>query len=135
MDGLTQLERSRQMALVRSKDTKPEMTVRRLVHSMGYRFFLHAANLPGKPDLIFPRRKKAIFVHGCFWHRHIGCKKATMPKNNFLFWKTKFDKTVARDQESLSALAAAGWTTMVVWECTIRDTESLVIEIKRFLDQ
>lgn len=125
--------RSRQMALVRSKDTKPELAVRKLVFSMGHRYRIHGSGLPSKPDLVFSRKKKAIFVHGCFWHMHSGCRKATTPASNTEYWLPKFSRTVERDQESLAALHAMGWTTLVVWECELKDMDALASKLREFL--
>lgn len=117
MDTLTPAQRSRRMASVRSKDTKPELLVRRLVHSLGYRYRLHGKLLPGRPDMVFAGRHTVIFVHGCFWHRHAGCPKATMPKANANFWRAKFRANRKRDRRIESELASAGWDVVVVWEC------------------
>ena len=126
--------RSRQMALVRSKDTKPELAVRKLVFSMGHRYRIHGSGLPSKPDLVFSRKKKAIFVHGCFWHRHAGCRKATTPASNTEYWLPKFSRTVERDRESLAALHVMGWTTLVVWECELKDMDALASKLREFLN-
>jgi DNA mismatch endonuclease (patch repair protein) len=122
------------MALVRSKDTKPELTVRKLVFSMGFRYRIHGSGLPSKPDLVFSRKKKAIFVHGCFWHRHLGCKKATTPASNTEYWLPKFIRTVERDKESLEALRSMGWKTLVVWECELKDMDALASKLRAFLN-
>jgi DNA mismatch endonuclease (patch repair protein) len=107
------------MALVRGKNTKPEIAVRRLVHALGYRFRLHRRDLPGAPDLVFPGRRKVIFVHGCFWHQHDdpSCWRSRLPKTRQEFWVPKLAGNAARDRRNLAALGAAGWKTMVVWEC------------------
>lgn len=126
-------ERSRLMATVRSKDTKPEMLVRRLVHGMGFRYRLHRKDLPGSPDLVFPSRKAVIFVHGCFWHRHPGCKGASTPKSNEDFWIQKFDENVARDKRNLEALQNSGWKVLTIWECETRNIEELTDRIAAFL--
>lgn len=123
------------MSLVRSKNTKPELAVRKLVFSMGYRYRLHSVGLPGKPDLVFRVRKKAIFVHGCFWHRHEGCKKATIPSSHIDYWLPKFAKTVERDREHLNSLGALGWKTLVVWECELKDADALASKIRTFLEE
>lgn len=134
MDRLSVEERSLRMSLVRSKDTKPELAVRKLAHSMGYRYRLHSADLPGKPDLVFRSRKRAIFVHGCFWHRHQGCRKATMPASRVDYWAPKFARTVERDREHLEALSAKGWNTLVIWECELKDIDALAAKLRAFLD-
>ncbi|TIV62477.1 MAG: DNA mismatch endonuclease Vsr [Mesorhizobium sp.] len=110
-------ERSRRMALIRSKDTKPEMLVRRVAHGMGYRFRLHRKDLPGRPDMVFPSRRAVVLVHGCFWHGHDCPKGQRHPKTNVDYWESKITGNMARDRASLDALAAGGWRAMVVWEC------------------
>lgn len=111
--------RSAQMALVRSRDTKPEMRVRRALHAAGLRYRLHAADLPGKPDLVFRERRIALFVHGCFWHQHSdpNCKLSRMPKSKLDFWRPKLEGNRMRDEETRSELEARGWTVVEVWEC------------------
>ncbi|HYI83822.1 MAG TPA: very short patch repair endonuclease [Acetobacteraceae bacterium] len=111
--------RSEQMALVRHKNTKPERVVRRGLWAAGLRYRLHARSLPGKPDLVFPRARLAIFIHGCFWHRHEGCRGTRTPKTNVDFWKAKFSANVRRDQRVMEELEALGWRTVVIWECEI----------------
>lgn len=134
MDRMSPAERSRQMSLVKSKNTGPELAVRKLVFSMGYRYRIHGAGLPGKPDLVFPGRKKVIFVHGCFWHRHAGCKKATTPANDAEYWLPKFARTVERDRQTLDALRELGWGTLVLWECELKDTCALAKKLRAFLN-
>jgi len=136
MDTLDQRERSVRMALVRAKDTKPEMFVRRLVHALGFRYRLHDKRLPGSPDLVFSRLRKAIFVHGCFWHRHPdpACALARMPKSKLDFWRPKLDGNRERDLRNQSALAAIGWRYLVVWECELRHTEQLRNTLSAFLN-
>ena len=121
------------MSRVRGIDTSPEMAVRRAAHRLGFRFRLHRRDLPGKPDLVFPRLKKIVFVHGCFWHRHPGCRKATMPKSNVAMWKEKFARNVARDEAAETALKKAGWKVLVVWQCETKDERLLESRLKRFL--
>lgn len=134
-DTLTPNERSERMSLVRSKDTKPEMLVRRLTHGMGYRYRLHRRDLPGCPDLVFPGRRKVIFVHGCFWHRHgKRCPLTRWPKSKMDFWRPKLEANRARDKRNQRALRALGWDWLVVWECDLGDRESLRMKIKEFLD-
>ena len=133
VDVFTPEERSRIMGRIGGKNTKPELVVRRLLHAMGYRFRLHAANLPGKPDIVLPRFKSVIFVHGCFWHSHPGCRRATFPSTNTAFWRKKLDGTKARDAANLKALAQAGWKTLVVWECETKDAEALSRTLSAFL--
>ena len=124
MDTVSKQKRSEIMGRVKSKDTRPEMTVRRITHRMGYRYRLHRKKLPGKPDLVFPGRKKVIFVHGCFWHRHPGCKLAYTPKQNRAFWEEKFVSNVVRDRENLTALEANGIRVLVVWECQLKSIKN-----------
>lgn len=136
-DTLTSAERSERMSRIRSRDTGPEWAVRRLVHRMGYRYRLHAKELPGKPDLVFPRRRKVIFVHGCFWHRHPepGCKLARLPKSRLDFWEPKLTKNRERDKMNQAKLAELGWKFIVVWECKTRHKISLQETIKAFLEE
>ena len=132
VDNLSPEDRSRLMSRVRGKDTKPEMIVRRLAHRLGYRFRLHRRDLPGSPDIVFPGRKKVIFVHGCYWHRH-GCKRTTTPKSNTQFWQKKFDDNVMRDQKNLDDLANRGWDAMVVWQCQAEKPDGLADRLTDFL--
>ena len=130
----TPSEATRQrMSRVGSKDTKPEMTVRRTAHALGYRYRLHAKDLPGSPDLVFRSRKKAVFVHGCYWHRHPGCKRASTPSTRREYWQAKFDRNVARDAAAEAALREAGWDVLVVWECETKDPDALADRLRRFL--
>lgn len=128
--------RSRNMSAIRGKNTKPEMHVRSLVHGMGYRFRLHAKDLPGKPDLVFRSRQKVIFVHGCFWHQHDkkSCADSRTPKTNTPYWVEKFSKNIERDRLSQAALRAMKWKALVIWDCEIRDRERLARILTRFLD-
>lgn len=126
--------RSRTMRAVRSKDTKPELTVRKLVHAMGYRFRLHRKDLPGSPDLVFPGRHAVIFVHGCFWHGH-DCKRgARRPKENAEYWLGKIARNVARDARVLGELTGDSWRTMILWECELRDRGAVEVRVRQFLD-
>ncbi|MHB0974064.1 MAG: very short patch repair endonuclease [Thiobacillus sp.] len=135
VDTLTPSERSTRMSRVRAKDTKPELLARRLVHSMGYRYRLHRRDLPGCPDIVFPRRRKVIFVHGCFWHRHgKDCPLTRWPKSRMEFWRPKLEANRARDKRVQRELGALGWKYLVVWECELRDKESLAMKIREFLD-
>jgi DNA mismatch endonuclease (patch repair protein) len=137
VDTLTPAERSKRMALVRSRNTKPEMVVRRLVHKMGYRYRLHGKDLPGCPDLVFPRLHKVLFVHGCFWHRHPNpeCKLARMPKSRLDFWRPKLEENRHRDRVQQEALLDMGWRFLVIWECELRDMQSLVEKLRMFLSE
>lgn len=132
-DPLTPEQRSRNMASVRGKDTKPEMTVRTILHRLGYRFRLHRPDLPGTPDLVFPSRRKVIFVHGCFWHVHDCHKGAVAPLTNAAFWNAKRQKTVERDRKAVILLAAEGWTAYIVWECELRHLDELQDRLVEFL--
>jgi DNA mismatch endonuclease (patch repair protein) len=137
MDNLTAAERSRVMALVRNKDTNPEMRVRRLVHSLGYRYRLHVRELPGCPDLVFPARRCVILVHGCFWHQH-HCKAGDrLPKSRVRFWKEKLTANVERDAKQRRALRRLGWRVMTIWECETlaRSSERLIRRISKFLGE
>ncbi|GER09403.1 Very short patch repair protein [compost metagenome] len=133
MDIVSPDKRSRMMAGIKGKDTKPEMVVRKLIHGMGFRFRLHRRDLPGSPDLVFPRLRKVIFVHGCFWHRHPGCRFAYTPKSNAEFWLTKLEGNMRRDAAVQDALAALGWDVMVVWECEAANVAELAKKIRVFL--
>jgi DNA mismatch endonuclease, patch repair protein len=120
-DFLTRAQRSERMARIRSRDTSPEWTLRRELHRLGYRYRLNVKTLPGKPDLVFSRYKTAIFVHGCFWHRHTDCKVASNPKSNIQFWQAKFERNVKRDEDVVAALSGLGWRVLVVWECELQN--------------
>ena len=126
MDIMSAEKRSMLMSKIRSKNTKPEMQVRSLLHALGYRFRLHRKDLPGSPDIVLPGRKTVIFVHGCFWHRHEGCPKTTMPATNRERWEIKFKKNTERDQCSQDALRQMGWRVVIVWECEVNNSEKLV---------
>ena len=121
------------MARIRGKDTQPELAVRRLLHAMGFRFRLHRRDLPGTPDIVLPGRRKAIFVHGCFWHGH-GCGCARLPKSRLDYWGPKIATNRARDGRKAAALRRAGWSVAVVWECKVRRPAALEGRLRRFLD-
>jgi DNA mismatch endonuclease, patch repair protein len=123
------------MRLVPAKGSTPEMVVRRLVHSMGYRYRLHSSGLPGKPDLVFSARKKVILVHGCFWHRHSNCHLARLPKSRLDFWLPKLERNKERDKLVVRALRKLGWKTLIVWECETVSKEKLAKKLRRFLDE
>jgi DNA mismatch endonuclease (patch repair protein) len=127
------MDRSANMRAIRSTDMRPELTVRRLAHRMGYRFRLHRKDLPGKPDLVFGPRRKVIFVHGCFWHSH-NCKTAHIPKSNQVYWRPKLERNKARDLRHIEELEARGWQALVIWECETRDDAGLKRRLKMFLD-
>jgi DNA mismatch endonuclease (patch repair protein) len=131
MDTLTPKERSAVMSRIRSKDTGPEMAVRRLVHSMGYRYRLHRRDLPGTPDLVFPGRQRVIFVHGCFWHLHSGCGR--VPKSRVEFWGPKLERNRKRDVAARRKLRSMGWKTLIIWECEL-GKDNLAERIAEFLD-
>ncbi len=135
MDRLTPDARSANMRAVRRKNTVPEMRVRKLLYTQGYRYRLHVRSLPGSPDIVFPGRKKVIFVHGCFWHQHQGpCeRKRKMPRSNRDYWLPKLKRNVLRDVRNLAVLKALGWRVLVVWECETGHREKLVARLKRFL--
>ena len=133
VDRLSPERRSALMAKVGSKNTLPEMRVRKAAHALGYRFRLHRKDLPGKPDLVFPGRRKIIFVHGCFWHRHEGCAKASQPTTRSDFWSDKFTRNVVRDKQAVLELERLGWAVTVIWECETRSNERLVHMIDEFL--
>jgi DNA mismatch endonuclease (patch repair protein) len=125
MDIVSPEQRSRMMARIKGKSTKPELTVRQTAHRLGYRFRLHRRNLPGSPDLVFPRLKLAIFVNGCFWHRHENCRHAYDPKTNVEFWTGKFMNNVIRDKKAKRDLEEMGWRVAVIWECETADVAAL----------
>jgi len=133
-DRISRAERSALMAKVHGKDTGPELFVRRTAHALGYRFRIHRADLPGCPDIVFPSRKKVIFIHGCFWHRHLGCKRASIPRTRQEYWQNKFASNVARDKQNETALRKAGWKILVLWECGLGKKEALNRELRTFLD-
>jgi DNA mismatch endonuclease (patch repair protein) len=125
MDSLSKERRSWNMSRIRSRDTSPELAVRSILHRLGYRFRLHAAHLPGKPDIILPKWKHAILVHGCFWHRHKGCEFAYTPKSRVEFWDQKFEQNMARDAISVQKLKSLGWRVTTIWECQTKDEKAL----------
>lgn len=125
MDRLDPERRSENMRRVKGKDTGPELTVRRALHALGRRFSLHRKDLPGKPDIVLAKDRLAIFVHGCFWHRHENCPRTSMPSTREEFWEAKFTRTVERDAKQQAALRAIGWRAEVIWECETRDGDRL----------
>jgi DNA mismatch endonuclease, patch repair protein len=127
------VDRSENMRRIRSKGMLPELAVRSMVHRMGYRFRLHRKDLPGKPDLVFVSLRKVIFVHGCFWHSHRGCKMAHKPKTNVDYWGPKLKRNQSRDKKNLAALTALGWTPLVIWECETKDEKSIRRRVAPFL--
>jgi DNA mismatch endonuclease, patch repair protein len=133
MDCMTPEQRSRNMSRIRGRDTAPEMIVRRLLHHLGYRFRLHDRYLPGKPDLVFRGKRCILFVHGCYWHRHPGCRFAFSPKTRVDFWASKFTANVERDARVTKQLRATGWRVMVVWSCEVRGIDELSAKLTAFL--
>jgi DNA mismatch endonuclease (patch repair protein) len=133
MDVFTPAQRSAVMRRVHSENTAPEMAVRRLVHGLGYRYRLHDHSLPGRPDLVLPRLRAAIFVHGCFWHQHT-CEAAARPASRSEYWNAKLDRNAARDRKNLRLLRMSGWATLVVWECQTRRLERLEKRLRAFLE-
>jgi DNA mismatch endonuclease (patch repair protein) len=134
MDSLSPERRSWNMSRIKNRDTKPEILVRSLLHRMGYRFRLHRKDLPGKPDVVLPRHKTIILVHGCFWHQHKECRYAYTPKSRVDFWQKKFNQNVKRDQKVQTELLKLGWKVYVVWECETKKPELLVSKLQRILE-
>ena len=131
MDSLTKEKRSWNMAQIKSRDTKPELIVRKLLHRLGYRFRLHRTELPGCPDIILPKYRTVVLVHGCFWHRHTGCQFAYNPKSRVDFWEKKFRKNVKRDKKVRHELIDLGWRVLIIWECEVKNYDRLVQRIKK----
>lgn len=121
------------MSRISGADTGPEIAVRKIIHRMGFRYRLHVKNLPGNPDIVLARHKKVIFVNGCFWHGHRGCKRSKRPSSNIDFWNEKISKTIKRDKESLSTLKKMGWKVLVVWQCQTKSLERLHRQLSQFL--
>jgi len=132
-DHISKGQRSANMRAVRSRNTGPELRVRKILYSLGYRFRLHRLDLPGKPDIALSKFKKAIYVHGCFWHQHKGCRKATMPQTNRSFWRKKLRGNVLRDSNQLSQIRRRGWHAFVVWECELKNESRLTARLEQFL--
>ena len=128
------MDRSENMRAIRGKNSVPEITVRKLVHGLGYRFRLHRADLPGKPDLVFPARRKVIFVHGCFWHSH-ACKAGLVPNSNREFWSQKLGRNKDRDMQNLQDLTSIGWDSLVIWQCELKQLDAVQERITKFLDE
>lgn len=133
MDVYDNTVRSGVMRKVKSVNTGAELAVRRLIHRAGYRFRMHASDLPGRPDLVFRSRRKVVLVHGCFWHQHHNCERAAKPTSNTAYWDAKLARNVIRDTSVLEALANLGWCAMVVWECEIKDQDVLLQKLIEFL--
>ena len=132
-EGWGSERRSAIMRAVRREHTAPELTARRVLHGLGYRYRLHCRDLPGSPDIVFPSRRKVIFVHGCFWHRHPSCRKASTPSTRRDFWETKFDQNVERDIRKEIQLLVAGWEVLVIWECETKNLDQLSKTLTAFL--
>lgn len=133
MDNLTPEQRSRNMRRIRSTSSKPELVVRSMIWKMGFRYRLHLKNLPGKPDIVFTAKRKVVFIHGCFWHQHAGCKYAAKPKSHSNYWNPKLAKNIERDRLNQEALINMGWKVHIVWECETKDLDCLREKIYNFL--
>ena len=134
MDRLTADKRSWLMSRIKAKNTQPELVVRRLIFGMGYRYRLHDKRLAGHPDLVFPGRKKAIFVNGCFWHGHVGCRYGRLPKTRVEFWLAKIERNQARDKENIASLEANGWRVLTVWQCELKVIDLLAARLNEFIE-
>jgi DNA mismatch endonuclease (patch repair protein) len=134
MDTIDAQRRSENMRRIRSQNTKPELVLRSLLHQLGYRFRLHRKDLPGKPDIVFPGRRKVIFVHGCFWHQHSGCREGRPPGTHQDYWGPKLARNVERGVRAILQLEEVGWAAIVVWECEISSQELLLNRLRAFLD-
>jgi DNA mismatch endonuclease, patch repair protein len=136
MDTLTQQQRSERMSRIKGRNTSPEAVVSGLLSSLGYRYRLHVGALPGRPDFVFTRRRKVIFVHGCFWHRHghSRCRLARLPKSRLEFWLPKLESNRERDKRNLTQLRREGWKALVIWECQLRNGDAVAWRLQRFLD-
>jgi len=132
-DVFTTAKRSQIMSRIGGKNSAPEMRVRRLLHALGFRFRLHPTNLPGKPDIVLPRHRKVVLIHGCFWHSHPGCPRAARPTTNVEFWQKKMDGNHARDRRVLRELKKRGWSVLVLWQCQLKSVDVLTRRLLRFL--
>lgn len=133
VDTVSRGKRTEIMSSVKQRHTKPELIVRKLLHKLGYRFRLHSKNLPGTPDIVLPRYKSAIFVHGCFWHQHVDCPKSRRPSTNTDYWERKLDENIERDRRKESELVNKGWKVLTIWQCQLKDMSKLEINLKRIL--
>jgi DNA mismatch endonuclease (patch repair protein) len=133
VDRISQKHRSWNMSRIRGRDTAPELRVRSLLHRLGFRFRLHPQTLPGKPDIVLAKHRTIVLVHGCFWHRHAGCRYAYRPKSNVVFWNRKFSQNQARDEQLVKELRSLGWRTIVVWECQTHRPAALKDRLRRLL--
>lgn len=134
MDVFSKGKRSQIMSRISGKDTKPEIVVRSLLHRMGYRFRLHKQSMPGRPDIILPKHKKVIFVHGCFWHGHKDCPRSKKPSTNVEFWNKKIDGNIERDKKNIKSLENLGWETLILWTCEIKNQDVLKHKLISFMD-
>ena len=132
VDKISAQKRSWNMSRIKSKDTKPEKVVRSLLHKLGFRFRLHRKDLPGSPDIVLPKYRKIIFVHGCYWHRHEGCRLAYKPKSNVTFWNNKFKENTDRDKNNKTKLESLGWHVHVIWECETKNVDKLAWRLETF---
>lgn len=132
-DNLTKEQRKKAMSSVRQQDTKPEKLVRSILHKLGFRFRKNVSSLAGKPDIVLPKYKTIIFVHGCFWHQHKNCRKAVRPISNIEFWNNKLDKNVKRDKQTEAELKSLGWKVVIIWTCEMKNKELLIEKLKNFL--
>ena len=135
MDRLTRKRRSALMSRIRGKDTAPEKILRSALHKAGYRYTIHVRELSGCPDIVFPRRKKLIFVHGCFWHSHVSCRLGILPKSNLAYWRPKLRGNVRRDERNIRKLRRQGWSVLVVWQCNLKNLEACMSRVTRFLEK
>lgn len=131
VDNLSRDRRSWNMSRIRSKDTKPEIIIRSLLHKMGYRFRLHRKDLPGKPDIVLPKYKTVVFVHGCFWHRHRGCKRCTTPTSNQSYWLKKLNRNIEKDKLHKMQLRKSNWKVLVIWECETKNLDKLTNKLSK----
>lgn len=134
MDKISSERRSENMRRIRSKDTTPELILRRLIYKLGYRYRLHRRDLPGRPDIVFPGRRSLIFVHGCFWHQHVGCRDGKVPGSRLDYWAPKLAKNQARDIANKALLEERGWKVLVVWECDLNELSALTERVRQFLE-
>src|SRR3972149_9581336 len=128
------METSKRMSLIRPNKTKPEVVIRKILIEMGHRYRKNLSCIPGRPDIVFTKKRKIIFINGCFWHRHPNCKKATFPKSNVMYWEKKFQRTLERDKLNLEKLLKMDWSVLVIWECELRNMNSVRNKIKDFLE-
>lgn len=135
MDKISPERRSTNMRNIRSKNTAPELVLRRLLYKLGYRYRLHGRHLPGRPDIVFSGRRKIIYVHGCFWHQHSGCREGRLPSSRLEYWEPKLQRNRARDASNQTRLEADGWEVLVVWECQTKKTGLLIEMLKHFLEE